>query len=360
MGLLGKREIFLTVADFLWSSFVVVPFVVLFWRGTWDILGDLVYPELPVKEGIEDAPENISRRQLTGIVCYLFGLFMRIFLDLGKFHLGEYLSKQPALLRMLGGLVYTGVYAFSGVAFWRGIWHLMIQDVGEKTTQLMVVLVGSLLVLLFSKVSRSLISSPLALCLDTHANTFANTSYFKRSPEAKGWFVVDVIFTNLVVRQLIVFCWWSLWSLENSFLINNQIGERDSYVSYDSVLMGYAAATLAYTLDKLIMKSTSTKQYITKPLQYLVTVIAFFGSVNVWRGVWSVYDNFLFPGIGKELNYLVSLCVGFLVLSVMLLSNTICSDHIASDFDEGEIVNIKYWEKKKVESDSDEMIPIVE
>ena len=42
MGLLGKREIFLTVADFLWSSFVVVPFVVLFWRGTWDILGDLV------------------------------------------------------------------------------------------------------------------------------------------------------------------------------------------------------------------------------------------------------------------------------------------------------------------------------
>lgn len=315
-----------------------------------------MYPELPAA----DAPENVSRRQLSGIVCYVAGLFIRIFLDLGKFHLAEYLEKQTALIRTLGGLVFTGVYAFSGVAFWRGIWHLMIEDVGEKTTQLTVVLIGSLLVVLFSKVSRSLISSPLAICLDNHTNTFANTSYFKRTPEAKGWFVVDVVFTNLVVRQLIVFCWWSLWSLENIFLVNNKIGEKDSYISYDSILMGYTAAALAFTTDKLIMKSTNTKQYITKPLQYLVTIIAFFGSVNVWRGVWSVYDNILFPGVGKEINYLVSMSVGFLVLTLLLLSNTICNDQVAYDFDEGEIVNLKYWEKKKQDPDSDEMIPIVE
>ena len=33
-------------------------------------------------------------------------------------------------------------------------------------------------------------------------------------------------------------------------------------------------------------------------------LLGFFASVNVWRGLWSVYDNYLFPHVDKEINYL--------------------------------------------------------
>jgi len=353
MGFLERREMLLSLADLLWSALIVAPLVVLFWRGTWDILDVVVYPS-------DDLPETQSSRQLSGMVCYLIGLLTRIFLDLIKFHLKEFLDTKPLLIQTLGGLVFRGAYAFSGVSFWRGIWNLMIQDVGLKTFQLIIVLVGSLLVLLFSRVSRSLISAPLGILLDNHSNTFESSTFFKRTPDTKWWFLLDVVFTNLVARQLVVFSWWSLWSLENIHLVKNRIGEKDSYVSYDSILMGYAATGLVFTMDKLLISSTTTKQYITKPLRYLTTILAFFASVNVWRGVWSIYDNFLFPGVAKELNYLVSMSFGFLMLSLLLLSNTICNDMILADVDDAELVDIKYWKRKKSEENGDEMIPIIE
>ena len=35
-------EVLLLVADLLWSCVVVAPLVVIYWRGTWDLLEELV------------------------------------------------------------------------------------------------------------------------------------------------------------------------------------------------------------------------------------------------------------------------------------------------------------------------------
>ena len=42
MGAKSKREFFLTFADVIWSSVFVAPFIVLYWRGVWDLLDDWV------------------------------------------------------------------------------------------------------------------------------------------------------------------------------------------------------------------------------------------------------------------------------------------------------------------------------
>ena len=42
MGLLRTRDWLLCLADFCWSSIVIAPLVVLYWRGSWDLLDDLV------------------------------------------------------------------------------------------------------------------------------------------------------------------------------------------------------------------------------------------------------------------------------------------------------------------------------
>ena len=42
MGVLRTKDWLLCLADFLWSAVVIAPLVVLYWRGSWDLLDDLV------------------------------------------------------------------------------------------------------------------------------------------------------------------------------------------------------------------------------------------------------------------------------------------------------------------------------
>jgi len=356
MGAVRGREMTRNLLNFLWSCIVVAPLTVLFWRGSWDLLGIMVYPENPT----EDVDSKSYRKDKSGLVCFIAGAAVRIVMDLTKFYMGEFLHSKPNFIKKFGGLIFTGVYALAGVSFWRGIWLLMKLDVGEKTMQLCVVLIGGLAVLSFSQISKSLVGSPLALCQDTHENIFKASTFFLKTPETKLWFIADVLFTNLVVRLMVVFCWWSLWSLEDRFLILNKISEVDKTIAYDSVILGYGVALIVFLMDIVVETSTTTKQYIKKPLRATTIIIAFFASVNVWRGVWSIYDSFLFPGIPKELNYVASILTAILALSALQLSNTICNDHIVMDTSEEPVISISYWQHKVKYDEGDEMIPIIE
>jgi len=362
MGLLKTKDWLLSLADFLWSSVVIAPLVVLYWRGSWDLLDDLVYP--PEAEGsikLEDAPPHSAiQKQMSGLVSYLAGLFVRITLDLAKFHVGEFLRTKSKWIRLVCSWIFNAIYALAGVAFWRGVWFLMKLDVGVGTVQLIIVLCGSLAVLIFTRVPKSLISPPLAISLDKHEVTFQNGTFFRKTPEAGCWFFIDIIFTNLVIRQLIVFCWWSLWSLENQFLLQNQIGIEDFHVSYDSLLMGYGGAILSLCLDKLILNLTTTKLYIVKPAATFVTILAFFSSVNVWRGVWSMLDHYFLPSIEQDENYVIGHLAGIIALTAIMVANTISNDSIVLDSETENAVNIGYWRQQSRREEQEEMVPIIE
>jgi len=178
----GRRAMLVSLVDLAWSALVVAPLVVLFWRGTWDILTLWVYPESPAL----DAPGRTSRLEKSGLVCFLVGFVLRILLDLIKPFLGEILAKQAAFVKIVGRLLFTFTYAFAGICFWRGTWYLMRLDVGEKSLQLLVVLVGGVSVFVFSKMSRTLVSTPLALCQDSNDKTFEISSYFRKNPDNKA------------------------------------------------------------------------------------------------------------------------------------------------------------------------------
>jgi len=361
MGVMRTKDCLLSLADFLWSSMVVAPLVILYWRGSWDLLDDLVFP-FP-KEGsikLEDSPHPAIRKQLSGLVCYLVGLLVRISLDLSKFHIGEFLHTKSKYIRLTCSWIFNAVYALAGVSFWRGVWFLMKLDIGVGTVQLLVVLCGSLAVLIFTNVPKSLISPPLAISLDKHEVTFQNGTFFRKTPDAGCWFLIDVIFTNLVIRQLIVFCWWSLWSLENKFLCKNYMGIKEFNVSYDSLFLGYVGAILTVALDKLIQTVSIPKLYIKNPAATLVACLAFFSSVNVWRGVWSMLDHYFLPHLDHDENYIIGHIAGIVALTGMMVANTISNDSIVLDSETENAVNIGYWRQKTRKEEQEEMVPIIE
>ena len=80
MGVLKDKSWLLSVADFLWSCCVIAPLVVTYWRGTWDLLEDWVYPE-PATTNTPSS-EKPWHQQLSGLTCYLLGLLLRLMLDI--------------------------------------------------------------------------------------------------------------------------------------------------------------------------------------------------------------------------------------------------------------------------------------
>jgi len=372
MGLLqksGKHEWVGLVLDFLWSGLVVAPLVVLYWRGTWDLLEDFIYPNRPDGPVAEDAvPQDRVvglDRTTSGLICFLSSLVVRILLDLGKFHAGESLLAKPKYVRYFGGWLFNAINALFGVAFWRGVWFLYRLDLGVSVTNLALVQVAGVVFLSLMRIPKSLMASPLGVDMDEHEITFSNGTFFRQNPSS-GWrFFGDVIFTNVIVRQVVVLTWWSCWSLENEFFyFQTPEGETQAVVSWDSLLLGYSLAMVAVGLSQILLRLTSTKLYIVKSLDLIATLIAFYASVNVWRGLWSLQSHYFLPGLQQDENYLVSHILGLAALSLLKVSNTIGNDNIVKDCEAEEVAPIQYWSKAGIsgrkEAGQEEMVPIVE
>jgi len=327
-----------SILDFLWSSFVVVPLVVMYWRGTWDLLEDFVV--LPPNFQLH--PE--LQRQMSGLVCYLGGLLTRITLDMVKFHVGLGLKKKSFLCQILCLWVFNALYSLAGVSFWRGVWFLLRIDVGVEPYKLLAVLLCGLLVLILNKISRSLISSPLAIGNDDYRQLSVSQSLLQHTPQSVSgcWFIVDVLFTNIVIRQLVVFCWWSLWSLENQFFFYQNMDSQSHVISYDSLLVGYSGAMITLCLDTIRQHCTPASSVVRRVFSTMLPLLAFFSCVNVWRGIWSLLNVFFLPSLEPDANYMVGHLVGILSLTGLFLSSTIASDSIVVDSEE-DVVNTCYW-----------------
>jgi len=358
------------VLDTLWSGIVIAPLVVLYWRGTWDLLEDFIYPNRPDEPIAEDAPKIAQDRvpgldrSTSGLICILSSLVVRILLDSGKFHFGEWLQSKHKIVKYCGGWLFNAINALFGVAFWRGVWFLYRLDLGVSVTTLAFVQVAGVVFLILMRIPKSLMASPLGVDMDDHEITFANGTFFRQNPSS-GWkFFGDVIFTNVILRQVVVLTWWSCWSLENEFFYFQSPEAEVEVVSWDSLLLGYTLALVTVGLSQLLLRLTTTKLYIVKPLDILATLTAFYASVSVWRGLWSLQSNYFLPGLQQDENYLVSHFLGLFALTLLRVSNTIGNDNIVKDCEAEEVAPIQYWSlssgNRSAQQGQEEMVPIVE
>ena len=269
---------------------------------------------------------------------------VRISLDLVKFQVSEVLKERSYSCQLLGLWMFNALYAIAGVSFWRGVWFLLKIDVGIEPFKLLAILLGGLLVLILNEIPGSLISSPLALSNDDFAQLSARTTFLQEAPQSSTsyWFIFDILFTNVITRQLVVFCWWSLWSLENKFFFYQNIDEQSPMISYDSLIVGYAGLLFSTAIDICVLKFTSEHSTTRKVLSIIVTMLAFFACVNVWRGIWSFLNVYFLPSLELDTNYIVGHLAGILSLSGLFLSSTIASDAIVVEAYNG-VVCVNYW-----------------
>lgn len=166
--------------------------------------------------------------------------------------------------------------------------------------------------------------------------------------ELPGFLIVDVILTNFVIRKLTIILWWSLWCLENKFLIEHIIGEANSVLAADSLVLGYALCLIIFLSNITILPLCPS--LIQKVLTLLLRLLAVLGTLNVWRGVWSLLDQaWLWLGcpFNAASSYLLSISLSCLCLMVTGTLQSLGGDKVVFDTnDSAPFIDIKYWDRK--------------
>lgn len=159
------HDAFLVLLDVLFSSIIAAPVVIAYWRGVWNMMQFILYPDNPVYSAIGSC--------FIGLIGHLTFFYAQNYL--GKtFH-----PDKHRLTFMVVSRIYTLVYGFICVNGWRGPWALLdIYSTPDIPTLIGITVVGSVL-LVFCKGLRNISSTPFGVSTDHSKDYFVAPTMFK-------------------------------------------------------------------------------------------------------------------------------------------------------------------------------------
>jgi len=328
-------DLLLLLLDILFSLFFVGPFTVLYWRGTFVSI---------VNVFITGSPPN--KRWIPSLTLYLVGLLMKIIVDLIKNILKTKVEDRNIVIQTISKIVIIYNDALFGVVFWVGGFNILYVIFPSMLWyQLLSVFLLSSISLFSINAFKCTTGTPICIIRDTITNVFTPNSYFSESlPRTSRNVILDTIFSYLIVHSLVICCWWSVWEIENNFILQPcEIIIKD-FKAYDSVLIAFILATMIFGVNDVIKIYCAEEEgsYSGLCVMHLVSFAAFLTSLNFWRGIWSLMDFYFFPDMIVEENLLLSHLVGFL-WSVIAGTGMTLTQSSAHDPKELEFNHCQYW-----------------
>lgn len=165
------HDAFLVLLDVLFSSVIAAPFVIAYWRGIWNVMQYILYPNDPLWSAIGS--------------CFIGIIGHFIF-----FYLQEYLGRtfhpdKHRLTFMVVSRIYTAIYGFICVNGWRGPWAILdLYSTPHVPTLIGITIVGTVL-LMFFKGLRNISSTPFGVSTDHSKDYFVAPTMFKSSVREK-------------------------------------------------------------------------------------------------------------------------------------------------------------------------------
>ena len=268
----------------LWSFLVVFPLVVLFWRGTWNLLETYL---LPANEEIWN---HIVILQL--LVCFA----TKIVFDCKKNLIGEWLRKRSTFVRCIGERLFIVTKAVIIVALFRSTWinWIFFTNMAKKSGDFVVAHIMTLGYPICLGIFKNLVKSPLNIVSDNHCKTFKKETlhrFDRLSPE--GVTETGLSHAFLLWSDIFVTNFSALFGITMAYLTTWGILDfHDLFPSaegcWSPLLVGGCLALLALLLDHLLQKllPLTTNHLILRPLDLGATLTAFYACAILWWGVW--------------------------------------------------------------------------
>ncbi|XP_058119882.1 uncharacterized protein LOC131282408 [Anopheles ziemanni] len=322
-GIAGARvgasyhRLLLELIDYLYASLVVAPLVVCYWRGTWNLMGDYIFPS--------DLTTSLVVSLVIGIVGHIvFNIFqatLRRHLNADKHRIAYY----------LGSRMYTAIYGVICVNGWRGGWQLIDLYTTHDVLYVVLITLGCIFILACLKGVRNVMGTPFLIINDSRREYFDVPTYFKLTgSKDPGLYVLDCMFSVLVIGSLVVFVWRGLWVLLDLKLFPHDQGTS----AWASVIIGYGVTGLTFSLQPL-MRWTCDR--LTGFWRVVVAdfflFFSFIGTINVWRGIWQALDTYFLPD-EKLLSNWITHAVSLLLLILLNCSNSVLVRGVYIDAEE--------------------------
>ncbi|XP_013107366.1 uncharacterized protein LOC106087031 [Stomoxys calcitrans] len=322
----NSHDLLLEILDVLLSCLVVAPCVIAYWRGTWELIGVLLFPQ--------NVPLSALCSFLIGGIGHLvFTLTQRFFID--NIHPDKHRLTYYVLSRC-----YTFVFGIVCVNMWRGAWVLC--DWLTSSTSLIIICVVTSVAILFliaTRTLRNLGAAPYSVIMDHKSDYFDVETMFKIPGfHQPGLYLMDTLFSIFVIGTLVVIAWRGLWGIMD---LTMYPGEK-AKSAWASLIMGYTTVALTFVLHPIV-------RWISKRINGFFKLVfcdiyyfaEFFGAVNAWRGIWNLLDVYVYPD-NLILSYWLTHVIPFLVLAALKCSNSILVRGVFIDADGvgGECVDI--------------------
>jgi len=323
-----------TAMNLTFSLFCISPLTVLFWRGTFNLVTDLAFRDLP-----DDS------RWYPALMLYLIGMLMKIAVDLLKHTLKDVLINKGPCLQTLSSALLLYLDSSFGVVLWVGGFNLLYLFFGVYWYSLTGVFIGSGIILMIIKAFHCTGGVPLAISTDTFEIVFNPSNYFgtKFDSNCRLKVILDTIFTYSVVHSLVICCWWGMWELENRFILFPcEITVKD-IKAWDSVVISYFLVFVVVTInDSVTAMQEEDGKFKKAAVTNFTAFLAFLASLNFWRGIWSLMDFYFFPSLSLWENLVVSHLIGFLGTFVTGTSLNL-TQRSQKDSDTPEFHSCRYW-----------------
>ncbi|XP_057335155.1 uncharacterized protein LOC130673960 [Microplitis mediator] len=309
----------LTILDAIFSAFVAAPAVVGYWRGTWSLSDTYIYPEDPFWSNA------------TSMILGYGGLF---FFNVIQHFLNDFLHPDKhRLLYYFGSRIYTAIFGFCCVNAWRGGWHVLHLYTEQNPNTVIATTAVALIALGLMKGIRNISAPPFSLSLDSHPGYFEVPTMF-RIDNTRDWtlYVLDCAFSVGIVGTLVVFVWRGIWVLLDLHLFP----DNREYSSICSLIIGYVIVAVTFCLQPVMRYACSRLQGLARLLAAdAFLLLSFIGTVNVWRGIWSMLDLWFIPE-DPELSCWITHVGCFVFLGLLNCSNSILVRGVYIDAEEEE------------------------
>lgn len=307
----------LELLDNLYASFVIGPLVVSYWRGTWNLAGEYIYPQ--------DLPTSLIVSLSVGVVGHLI---FNIFQSTLRRHLN---ADKHRLLFFFGSRLYTEIYGTICVNTWRGGWEMINLYGTHDVLYVVLITLGCALLLAMLKGLRNLTASPFVVVNDSRREYFDVPTYFKLTGSKEpGLYVLDCMFSVLVIGSLVVFVWRGLWVLLDLKLFP----EDHALSAWASVLIGYGVTAVTFSLQPLMRWACDRLTGLWRVIVAdLFLFFSFIGTINVWRGVWHLLDHYFLPENVLMSNWITH-GVSLLLLILLNCSNSVLVRGVYIDAEE--------------------------
>lgn len=308
---------FLELLDNLFATCIVCPLVVCYWRGTWNLMGEYIYPS--------DEPTSLMISLALGVFGHLvFNIFqgtLRSHLKADKHRLVYYVASR----------FYTEIYGTVCVNTWRGGWEIINMYTTHNVLYVVVITFFCAFLLALLRGLRNVTASPFVLVIDSRREYFDVPTYFKKSGSKQpGLYILDCMFSVLVIGSLVVFVWRGLW-----VLLDMELFPEDKALSaWASVLIGYGVTGVTFSLQPLMRWTCDRLTGIWRVIVAdLFLFFSFIGTINVWRGVWQLLDHYFLPD-NRLLSNWITHVASLLLLILLNCSNSVLVRGVYIDAEE--------------------------